>query len=373
MNVALFFTYDYTLSLWSSSGTLEKELKIYKNLSQKYGIKFTFFTYGDNSESVYKKSLEGIELIPIYSIIKRYENKLLRFFFSFLIPFKLKKYLIPNQIIQQHQLSGSWVTLILKLITKNPLYLRTGYDTYEFSIKDNKGLIEQLFYKALTFLSLKYSDIYSVTSKSDYLFLDSKFNISKRNIVIRPNWVETRKLNQERRLKNRILTVGRLEEQKNYELLFDEFANTSNELTIDIVGTGTKKKALEILSNLNKINVNFLGAIENEKLLSLYSEYCFYISTSKHEGNPKTILEAMAAGCIVIASNIPNHEELIDSGVDGFLFDLDNPKLYELLSQISDSPTSINKISRNAFDKVRKLNSIKLITEKYYFDYNSLI
>ena len=373
MNIALFFTYDYTLGLWNSSGTLEKELKIYKNLSKKHGINFTFFTYGDDSEFIYKKSLEGIDLVPIYSNSKRFENKLLRFLYSFFIAFKLKKHLKPNQIIQQHQLSGAWVTLILKLITKSPLYLRTGYDTYEFSIKENKFFAWRIFYRILTFVSLKYADIYSVASNSDYLFLKNKFNTSKTDLVIRPNWTEIGTLNQGKRAKNKILSVGRLEDQKNYELLLKEFSDTSNEFTIDIVGTGQKRANLINLSKKMNVDVNFLGSKENQQLLSLYGNYCFYISTSKYEGNPKTILEAMAGGCVVIASNISNHKELIEDNVDGFLFDLSSPNLYELIKEISESPNLINKISKNAYEKVKRYNSIDLIADKYFLDYKNLI
>ncbi len=372
MNVALFFTYDYTLSLWNNSGTLEKELKIYKNLSDKFGIKFTFFTYGDESELIYEKQLEGINLVPIYSTSKRFQNKLLRFLYSFFIPFKLKKYIKPNQIIQQHQLSGVWVTLIMKLITKNPLYLRTGYDTYEFSIKQKNSLLVRMFYRILTSISLKYADTYSVASNSDYVFLNNKFNTSKTNLVIRPNWTEIGILNQGKRVKNKILSVGRLEDQKNYELLLKEFSNTSNEFTIDIVGTGEKRRILENLAKTLKVDVNFLGSLENDKLLSLYENYCFYISTSKYEGNPKTILEAMAAGCVVLASNISNHKELIENSVDGFLFDLSSPNLYALIKEISESSNLINKISKKAYEKVKRHNSINLITDKYYFDYKDL-
>ena len=45
----------------------------------------------------------------------------------------------------------------------------------------------------------------------------------------------------------------------------------------------------------------------------------FFVSTSKFEGNPKSVLEAMSKGCIVIASNIENHRELITNEENGYL------------------------------------------------------
>jgi len=38
VKVALFFTYGYSLKTWSNSGTLERELKIYEELSKKHKI-----------------------------------------------------------------------------------------------------------------------------------------------------------------------------------------------------------------------------------------------------------------------------------------------------------------------------------------------
>ena len=373
MDIALFFTYDYTLSLWNKSGTLNKELKIYQNLAKKHGISFTIFTYGDDSEFSFKDSLDGIKLIPIYSLTKMYKNKMVRFIASFLIPFKIKKYLSKNTIIQQHQLLGIWVTLILKLITGNPLYLRTGYDMYEFSIKEKKPFVLKYFFKLLTALSLKYADIYSVASSSDYTFLKNNFNLLNKNVVIRSNWVDSRDLRDSTRVKNRILSVGRLEDQKNYNLLFKELANTSEALTVDIIGSGTKETELEDLAKEQNVKVNFMGSIENKELLSLYEKYYFFISTSKFEGNPKTILEAMASGCVVIASDISNHKELIDHRINGILFDLDNPDLLNIITEVSKDKKLIDEISRKAVNKVQELNSLDFISEKYFLDYKSLI
>ena len=48
------------------------------------------------------------------------------------------------------------------------------------------------------------------------------------------------------------------------------------------------------------------------------NNYKYYLSSSKFEGNPKTILEAMSSGCIVIASNIKNHKEIIKHNIQVF-------------------------------------------------------
>ena len=76
MKVLLVFTYGYSLKTWEKSGTLAKELELYNKLSSKYGIKFIFLTYGDATDIEINLNNEDIKVVPIYSFIKKYENKL---------------------------------------------------------------------------------------------------------------------------------------------------------------------------------------------------------------------------------------------------------------------------------------------------------
>ena len=62
------------------------------------------------------------------------------------------------------------------------------------------------------------------------------------------------------------------------------------------------------------------NVVQYHDLLEIYKQYKFFVLSSDFEGNPKVLLEAMAAGCIVIAKNIPNNQELIENNQDGFLY-----------------------------------------------------
>ena len=50
-----------------------------------------------------------------------------------------------------------------------------------------------------------------------------------------------------------------------------------------------------------KNNISFKGTLPNNELIAKYSEYQIFVSTSDYEGNSKTILESMGAGCVVVA------------------------------------------------------------------------
>jgi hypothetical protein len=151
MEVALFLTFDYSLNTWDESGTINRELKIYKKLSESKDIKFKFFTYGDNEDLKYLKIVKNSEIIPIYSIQKFSKYKIIRYLKSFLIPFKLKKYFESVDLIKQNQLMGSWVSILCSVLYKKPYYLRSGYDMYQFSIFEKKHFMLVRLYRFFFF------------------------------------------------------------------------------------------------------------------------------------------------------------------------------------------------------------------------------
>ena len=75
-----------------------------------------------------------------------------------------------------------------KNASRKPLYLRTGYDVYSFSVYEEKGNFKITSYFILTQIALFFSDLYSVTTELDKKFLISKFKFTK-NILLRPNFV----------------------------------------------------------------------------------------------------------------------------------------------------------------------------------------
>lgn len=369
MNIAVFFTYDYTLKTLSDAGILERELKIYDLINKKYKVNFVFYTYDENISLKYEN--KNFKFIPIYSFIKKRNNKVLRLIYSFLIPFKLKKDIKNHQIniLHQHQILGSWIPIVLKKLTKLPLLTRTGYDAYQFSQKNNDSFYKKIFYKTLTSFSLKYSDLYTVTSRSDYKFLNSNFKNTKFLKVI-PNWIEEIEIKDKTYYKDRILMVGRLEAQKNYELLIDLLKNSKKNLQVDIYGSGSLKEKLENDFKINKLNINILGNVSHDELKEIYMKYNYFLNTSLYEGNPKAVLEALNYQLIVFASNIPNHSEIIENNYNGVLFN----SVEDLIVSIENIFENIelqNKIKKNISKKMEK-NYIQNISELMYLDYKYL-
>ena len=368
LKVLLIFTFEYSLKTWKESGSLERELSYYNKLAEKFNIKFLFLTYGNENEKNYLVDYPNIDVIPMYKYIKAVNNKYLLFFKTLIVPFLIRKKISDINIIKTNQLNGSWVGIVLRLITRKPLFIRTGYDAFLFSVKEKKPLIKRALFYLLTQLSLIFSKLYTVSSFDDYEFISKYYLFNKSKLQIRQNWInENNKIKFENRNNYKIISIGRLASQKNYDYLISEFSNS--EYSIDLVGTGPDEEFLSEKSKKFNTNVNFLGNIEYEKLMEMLNDYKYFVSTSLFEGNPKVILEAMAAGCVVFAVDIPNNSEIIKHKHNGLLYKPGERNLFSIFQRISNNKDFSKLISENAVNDSRSIFSVSKLIEKEYEDY----
>ena len=372
LNILFVFGFNYSLKLWKDSGALEREFYYFEKLGKEKNIHFTLVTYGDSEDYNFINS-EHLSIIPIYSLLKKTDSKVISLFQSIIFPFMIYKNLSNIEIIKQNQLTGSWVSIIFKYLLKKPLYVRTGYDAYLFSISDKKNIFKRGFFKILTKACLNYSDLYSVTSKSDYEFILSNYSFEESKLVLRPNWVLVgdSDIDIYNKKDNLILSVGRLEKQKNYHFLINMLKNKNLELTI--VGDGSEKENLLNCAKANQVKLNIENNLNYHELLDLFRNYKYFILPSIYEGNPKVLLEAMSQGLVVFASNISNHEEIIENFEDGILFSLENDELIDQLDRVFKDTSLQSKLSSSAISKMQMNNSIKICLEKEIEDYKNLI
>ena len=367
MNVILFFTYNTSLKDWEESGLLSREMEHYRLLSETHNINYTFVTYGDSYDLKFDEYFRNLKIIPIYEKLKYSQNKYMKIFNSIRIKKIIKNEITSFDLIKTNQLKGSWSAIILKIFSGKPLIVRTGYDLYSFSKYEKKSKIYKVFTYLLTFLSLNFSNKYVVTSKVDQNILKRNFLFNSQKLIVQSNWVPFETNETDINQRGKILFVGRLEKQKNIDKIFKIFNGSSFEL--DIFGEGSLK---EILEKESLGNINFYGKIPHEQLIKKYKNYLFYISLSTHEGNSKTLLEAMAAGCVVIASDIPNNREFIVDNINGLLFDLENNDLMTLISDLLKDTEKLNKISNNAMKTIFDNYKIEKFIDRELAIYKSL-
>lgn len=90
-----------------------------------------------------------------------------------------------------------------------------------------------------------------------------------------------------------------------------------------------------------------------------------YLSTSRREGLPLSVLEALAWGVPVVATDVVGNKDLIEHGVNGFLFDLERPEdAGRFLLQLADNRACWNDISENARQSVSKRYNLQDMADK---------
>lgn len=124
----------------------------------------------------------------------------------------------------------------------------------------------------------------------------------------------------------RLLTVGRLHAVKDHAFLVracGELAERGLSFQCDIAGDGPERKRLEGLISRCRLSgrVRLLGHVRHEETGAFYDRADLIVITSRSEGIPLVLMEAMARGKIVLAPAITGIPELISTGDTGFLYE----------------------------------------------------
>ena len=156
-----------------------------------------------------------------------------------------------------------------------------------------------------------------------------------------------------------ILAVGRLHEQKNFKLLIKSFKNSQakNELNLLIVGEGQKRKELQELINSYGLEkkIYLVGQKDNIKDYYLQSE--MFVLSSKYEGFPNVLIEALSNSCACIATNCPTGpSEIIANEQNGLLVENENQDaLTKAIDRLYFDEELKNKFRNNAQKSIKHL------------------
>lgn len=159
-------------------------------------------------------------------------------------------------------------------------------------------------------------EAYEIISPSDYLKDLMKKNAPDKNYVMIPNGVDTELFRPLEKKKN-ILVMCRLQETKGVQTVIKAVSCLEDfgDWKLCIAGDGPyfdvlMKMAEELARNKT---VEFLGWVKNksERHRQLVGEAALYVSASRFENSPVSVLEALSAECRVLLSDIPPHRVLV--------------------------------------------------------------
>lgn len=109
------------------------------------------------------------------------------------------------------------------------------------------------------------------------------------------------------------LAVSSMDPRKNFDRLIQAFEGLES-CRLKIVG-GNNKVFSKSIGHAYSSNIDFLGRVSDQELVSLYSNSSAFIFPSLYEGFGLPTIEAMTTGCPVLASDIPVLREICGSAV----------------------------------------------------------
>lgn len=286
-------------------------------------------------------------------------------FYSDLYGIAISRVVFPNSKIVHLHGHPYWPEIFLKPAKRKAKYIHTVHqiyfkeDCYTSKEWDMKQRLNELMYR-----SCKKSDVVISVAKWQQDLLKK---VGIESIYI-PNSIDIKKFksvnpNNFRKKYNFyddfIVFPGDIRRSKRPDL-FIELAKKMPDKKFVMIGNGIFR---ENIINFLKINIPknilCLGPLPNKAVLDIFSAAKVFVLTSKNETFSIALLEAMSCKKAIVAANNAGPKEIIDDGIDGFLFEPDNiDNLYEKTLTAWDYP----EIGNQAYIKIkRKFKSEKII------------
>lgn len=242
--------------------------------------------------------------------------------------------------------------------TKPVLYTAHGFHFYK-----GAPLKNWILYYTMEKIAAHWTDGLITMNEEDFN-IAKKFNLRRKDAIFYVHGVgidiekysinddeKRRKLRRELGFSENdilILTVAELIPRKNYFQMIDAIKNLRNNdmnLYYLIVGTGELENRLRDYVYRNSLDkkIKFLGY--RKDIPDLLNVCDIFALTSLHEGLPRAIMEAMAAGKPIIATNVRGNRDLVVDGVNGYLVPVNDVEATaEAITKLAENTTLRTKM-----------------------------
>jgi len=244
------------------------------------------------------------------NLVKQYETIVKKIRPNIIISYTIK----PN-------IYGSYVAKKYKIpIIINVTGLGSGFNN-----DNTKWLVERMYKHAC---KNAYTIFFENEANYNY-FIENKITKKDKSKIIPGSGVNLEKFKPMEKAKEdgivRFLFIGRIMKEKGIEeylraaeYIVDKYSNVE----FQILGPFEEEKYKEIILNNNNSKIKYLGVsydVRNE-----IKEIDCIINPTYHEGMSNVLLEGAAMAKPLLASNIPGCREIVDNGVNGYLFEPKN-------------------------------------------------
>lgn len=179
----------------------------------------------------------------------------------------------------------------------------------------------------------------------------------------------------------KMLLAGRISIQKGQmsaikaiEILRDKGVES---ITLTLIGQGeTKEYMQKILKYISEHHLEQFVVIKEhiDDLLEIRRQHDIGLTCSKREAFGRVTIENMMAGLLVIGANSGGTPEIIKDGINGFLYQEDNPdSLAEVIQKVLCNPERASVIAKKGYEHSIETYSIKRVVDEVIQVYKSVI
>lgn len=152
----------------------------------------------------------------------------------------------------------------------------------------------------------------------------------------------------------RMVAVGNLKKAKNYSYLIEAFKTMPKNVHLDIFGSGPLHREMQEEIEKHNLNIRLCGV--REDINNVLKNYDAFIMSSIYEGQPISLLEAMACGIPAILSDIPVLREATNN--KAVFYDLDNVNdCVQKITAVANHQVDLDQFAKANFERVKKIAS----------------
>jgi len=203
---------------------------------------------------------------------------------------------------------------------------------------------------------------------ADHLVVQSQYDLQKysfvknRSIIQNPLFFDETQCTKKEKI---ILAAGRLDYIKGFDLLIEAYSKLQTDWKLLIVGEGAERKKLEQIIKDKKLKDKIQLPGRSENMFEYYSKASIFALSSRMEGFPNVLVEAMACGCAVVAFDCKTGpSEIIEHGVNGLLVQDGNvDALSESIQLLLEDEDLRHRLGSNAVTIQKKLSKDSIASQ----------
>lgn len=368
LRLGLFFTRDVSLQVWQRVGSLDRELALYRALAER-GVRTTLFPYqGDDNGAVPGVEFQSVE----------FRSAWLQHSWNRLHPGyrRMMAALDEVELIKTNQFTGAEEALLAAGRRGLPVLARGGYLPSRFAKWGGKTEADLARIEAEESLLMSEAQRVVVTTESMRAELRRKYPDLADKVRVIGNYV-TEAFNAgvapapKAEGEFRVVTVGRHHPQKGYDLLIEALRGLP--VRWRCIGSGADLPATRELAAKAGVVAEFVERVATADMPSEYRAADVFVLSSRYEGHPKVLLEAMACGCPCVVTNGPGVGDEIENGVNGLVTPLDADALRAAVERMRGDQAEAARFGAAAADTVRRKYRLDVIADAEAALYRDLL